>query len=128
VIYIDSSVVLGELLMENRRPSPTLWDETLVASRLLEYEVWNRLHARGLSATHGNSARLVLSQVTLYELSADHLERALHPFPISIRTLDSLHLATTEYLRRRGRVITLASYDQRLLTAAAALGIEPAPL
>jgi predicted nucleic acid-binding protein len=128
VIYIDSSVVLGELLMEDRRPPLTLWDEVLVASRLLEYEVWNRLHARDLAATHGDNTRLVLSQITFYELSADHLERALHPFPISVRTLDALHLATAEYLRRRGRAVTLASYDQRLLTAAVALGIEPAPL
>jgi hypothetical protein len=128
VIYVDSSVVLAELLMEDRRPVSTLWDEVLVSSRLLEYEVWNRLHARGLGVTRSYSTQLVLSQITLYELIPDHLDRALLPFPISVRTLDSLHLATIEFLRRRERPMTLASYDQRLLTAAAALGIEPASL
>jgi hypothetical protein len=45
-----------------------------------------------------------------------------------VRTLDALHLATAEFLRRRGRTVTLGSYDERLLAAAAALGIDPAPL
>jgi predicted nucleic acid-binding protein len=128
VIYLDSSVVLAELLMEDRRPPTALWEETLVSSRLLEYEVWNRLHARGLGVARGDGIRLVLSQITLYELSPDHLARALHSFPITVRTLDALHLATAEFLRRRGRTVTLGSYDERLLAAAAALGIEPAPL
>lgn len=48
MIYLDSSVVLAELLTENRRPSPSIGDEDLVTSRLLEYEVWVRLHDRGL--------------------------------------------------------------------------------
>jgi hypothetical protein len=128
VIYLDSSVVLAELLMEDRRPPAALWEEALVSSRLLEYEVWNRLHARGLGIARGDGIRLVLSQITLYELSSDHLDRALHLFPIAVRTLDALHLATADFLRRRGRLVTLASYDQRLLAAAAALGIGSAPL
>jgi hypothetical protein len=128
VIYLDSSVVLAELLMEDRRPPAALWEETLVSSRLLEYEVWNRFHVRGLGVARGDGIRLVLSQITLYELSPDHLDRALHSFPIAVRTLDALHLATADFLRRRGRAVTLASYDQRLLTAASALGIGSAPL
>jgi predicted nucleic acid-binding protein len=128
MIYLDSSVVLAELLMEDRRPPLALWNETLVSSRLVEYEVWNRLHARGLAAARGNSAQLVLSQITMYELSPQHLGRALHAFPLPTRTLDALHLATAEFLRRRGRVLTLASYDRRLTAAAEAIGIEAAAL
>ena len=126
MIYIDSSVVLAELLMEDRRPNRALWNETLVSSRLLEHEVWNRLHARGLGPLRGDDIRLVLSQVDMYELAPDYLERALHPFPISVRTLHSLHLATLDFLRREVRDVTLASYDLRLLAAAAALGIGAA--
>jgi hypothetical protein len=36
VIYVDSSVVLAQLLGEERAPPEWLWDENLVASRLLE--------------------------------------------------------------------------------------------
>jgi len=41
VIYLDTSVALAELLAEDRRARPTLWEEPLVSSRLLEYELWS---------------------------------------------------------------------------------------
>jgi len=128
VIYLDSSVVLAQILMEDRQPSEAIWREKLVSSRLLEYEVWNRVHVRGLGTAGRIATETALAQVDMYELSPDHLDRALFPFPISVRTLDSLHLATIDFLRRQGREIILASYDQRLLIAAAALGIEAATL
>ena len=43
MIYLDSSVVLAHLLMEERRPSADFWEQVCVSSRLLEYEVWNRI-------------------------------------------------------------------------------------
>jgi predicted nucleic acid-binding protein len=128
VIYIDSSVVLAQILVEDRRPPQTLWSEILVSSRLLEYEVWNRVHARGLGAPGEVAAEKALAPIDLYELSPEYLQRVLAPFPISVRTLDALHLATADYLHRHGQSLTFASYDRRLLDAAAALGIEPAPL
>jgi hypothetical protein len=45
VIYLDTSVALAQLLAEDRLPPERLWQETLVSSRLLEYEIWNRIHA-----------------------------------------------------------------------------------
>jgi len=128
VIYLDSSVVLAELLMEDRRPPIGLWDDLAVSSALLRYEVWNRIDARALASTRGGDVRLLLSRVVLFDLRADILDRALRPFPTALRTLDSLHLATADYLRGQGREIALASYDQRLLAAARALGIETVPL
>jgi hypothetical protein len=44
-------------------PSAILWEEELFSSRLLEYEVWTRIHARGLSATHSEAARNLLDRV-----------------------------------------------------------------
>ncbi len=40
MIYVDTSVLLARLLSEDRQPPPWIWDETLVSSRLLEYEGW----------------------------------------------------------------------------------------
>ena len=128
MIYVDSSVVLAQILTEDRRPSETLWSETLVASRLLEYEVWNRVHARRLGSSGELAAAAALAHVDMYELTPEYLQRALSPLPISARTLDALHLATADYFYRNGHDIKFASYDHRLLAAAAALGIEPAPL
>lgn len=123
MIYLDSSVALAQLLAEDRTPPETLWRQPLVASRLLEYEVWNRLNARGLGRSHGEEARALIGRVALIELAPPVLGRALEPFPVPVRTLDALHLASVEFLRSRGQAVELASYDDRLLAAAGALGI-----
>jgi predicted nucleic acid-binding protein len=123
VIYLDTSVALAHLLTESPTPPTSLWSERLVSSRLLAYELWTRLHARSLGASHGEAARALLDRVALIELSETVLARALAPFPVNVRTLDSLHLATIEYLRARVPEIELATYDRRLADASRALGI-----
>jgi uncharacterized protein len=123
MIYLDTSVALAHLLAEDRSPPDTLWQEQLIASRLLEYELWNRIHTRGLSRSHGEEARLLIGQVALIELAPPVLARALEPFPIPLRTLDALHIASAEFLRARGLTVELASYDDGMLAAARALRI-----
>ena len=123
MIYLDSSVVLAQLLVEDRVPPEQLWGETLTASRLLEYEVWTRIHARRLGASHGEAVRALIGRVALIELAPPVLLRALDPFPRPVRTLDALHLASIEFLRSQGQALTLASYDARLVAAARALKI-----
>jgi predicted nucleic acid-binding protein len=123
VIYLDTSAALARLLAEDRVPPDSLWQETLVASRLLEYEVWNRIHARGLGRSHGEEVRALIGRLAFIELSPPVLARALEPFPVAVRTLDGLHLASIEFLRSRSQSVELASYDDRLLAAASALGI-----
>jgi predicted nucleic acid-binding protein len=123
MIYLDTSVALAHLLGEDRAPPDVLWEEPLIASRLLEYELWNRIHARGLGRSHGEEASALIGRVALIELSPPVLARAMQLFPIAVRTLDALHLASAEYLRERGQTIELASYDERMLAAAQALRI-----
>jgi predicted nucleic acid-binding protein len=127
VIYVDSSVLLADLFAEPRSPPDTLWDEDLASSRVLTYEVW-RLNAYGLMISHSSRARGLLARVNLTEMSDAALARALEPFPVAVRTLDALHLATMEFLRNQGESVMLASYDNRLLAAAQALGISTALL
>jgi predicted nucleic acid-binding protein len=123
VIYLDTSVALAHLLAEDRRPPEEIWSEELVSSRLLDYEIWTRLYARGLAATHGDLARLLLARVARLSLSEEVLERALHPFPAPVRTLDALHLASIVFLREQGVEVRLATYDSRLAGTARAMGI-----
>ena len=123
MIYLDTSVALAHLLAEDRWPPPSLWDETLVSSRLLEYELWHRLHERGLARSHGDHARELLQRLALLELAPPVLARALEPFASPVRTLDALHLASIEFLRERRQDIKLASYDTRMVTAARRMGI-----
>jgi predicted nucleic acid-binding protein len=128
VIYLDSSAALARLLFQRRAPSLLFWDQRLVSSRLLEYEVWNRLYAYDTGRSNQEAGQALLMGIELFEMEQPVLARALEPWPVPIRTLDALHLATAEYLRQRGEAVELASYDNRLLTAAAALGIPAATL
>ncbi|MBV8936379.1 MAG: PIN domain-containing protein [Alphaproteobacteria bacterium] len=125
MIYVDSSVALAQLLFETRAPPAWLWREPLVSSRLFEYELWNRLQAYQLTGVRGDDVRAMLALVDMLEMTGSVLARALEPFPIAVRTLDGLHLATMDYMRRHaGDDLELASYDGRMQAAARALGIK----
>ncbi len=124
MIYLDTSVVLAELLAEDLRPPEALWSEVLVSSRLLEYEVWNRLHARALGPESQDGARSLLERVAFVELSPPILARALEPFPVPVRTLDGLHLASVIFLKSLRQRIRLATFDVRMAEAAKALDLE----
>jgi predicted nucleic acid-binding protein len=128
VIYLDSSVALAHLLVETRSPGAGFWHQRMTSSRLLAYEIWNAIHVRGLGETHGTQARALLSQVAMIGLESIVLMRAMEPFPVGVRTLDGLHLATIEYLRAQRRDVELATYDRRLAAGAQALGIPLFPL
>ena len=123
MIYLDSSVALAHLLAEDRSPPEDLWQRQLVSSRLLEYEVWNRIDDRRLDQSHGDAVRALIGRVALLELATPVLARALDPFPIPVRTLDALHLSSIEFLRLRQQQVQLASYDERLIAGARALHI-----
>ena len=123
MIYLDTSVALAHLLVENRRPPASFWDNTLVSSRLLEYELWSRLHARNLAHSHGEAAQGLLGRLALLELSPQVLARALGAFPIPLRTPDALHLASLDYLRGRRQAVELASYDRRMTAVARVMDI-----
>lgn len=124
MIYLDTSVVLAQLLTEQRRPPAEFWDATLISSRLLEYEVYIVLQGYGLAASHADDARDLIARVALLEMIPEVLERARTPFPVPLRTLDALHLASIDFLREQRQEVQLASYDQRLITAAKRLGIN----
>lgn len=124
MIYVDTSVVLAELLSEDRVPPPEFWNGVLVSSRLLAYEAWNRIHARDLQATHGGALRVILARIGFAEMSREVLDRALAPMPVPVRTLDGLHLATADFIRRQGQRIEIATYDERIARGATALGFR----
>lgn len=124
MIYLDTSAALAHLLAEDVQPPEELWRGSITSSRLLEYELWTRLHSQGLGKSHGEAARAVLGRVSFLELAPPVLARALQPFPVQVRTLDALHLASMEFLRAHGQEVELVSYDKRLLAAARALKLK----
>ncbi len=124
MIYLDSSVVIAHLLAEDRRPPEALWSQPLSSSRLLEYEVWTRVHARDMGRLVGETLRLLLARLAMLGLERSVLARALEPFPRPVRTLDAIHLASADFLRGRGQEVTVATYDARMAEAARAMGFE----
>ena len=128
MIYLDTSVALAHLLAEDRHPSDDLWTEVLVSSRLIEYELWTRLNARGLGPSHGDALRELLARLAMLDLSPVVLARATEPFPVPVRTLDALHLASADFLRAQKQTVEIASYDTRLLLAARKMGFAVARL
>lgn len=128
MIYVDTSVILADLLREKKRPPVSFRSERLTSSLLLEYELFVRLHALRQSPRAIARAHDWLRDVDLNGLDAATLARTLQPFPVSVRTLDAIHLSTIVFLQSRGITIELATYDKRLAQAATALGISLAPV
>jgi predicted nucleic acid-binding protein len=128
MIYLDSSVVLAQAFAEDRVPPAELWSQTLVASRLMTYEVWNRVYSKKAFHANADVVRQIIDRVALLEMSPAVLDRALEPFPLPVRTLDGLHLASMDFLLRRAQAISLATYDERLRKAAEAMEIPIYPV
>jgi hypothetical protein len=123
LIYLDSSVVLARVFAEANSPSDAFWLQRFTSSKLLEYEVMNRVNQRMDLAQRAANARVLIDNVELIDLTPVALARALALFPIPVKTLDGLHLATMHYLRANGQNLRLASYDKRLIAAADAIGV-----
>jgi len=128
VIYLDTSVALAHLLAEDRHPPDAMWEQTIVSSRLLEYELWCRIHARRLGTSHREAVQALLGRVAFLELIPEVVGRAREPFPVEVRTLDALHLASLHFLKEQVSGVVLASYDQRMLSAARRLKFKTYPL
>ena len=128
MIYVDTSVILAWVLAEDVRPAPAFWDTgPHVASRLVEYEAWVRLHAYALGRTHGDALAAALGRLDLFALDERVCSRCRAPFPVAVRTLDAVHLATADFLRCQGLSVQIATYDIRLGDAAVAMGFALAP-
>ncbi len=124
MIYLDTSAALAHLLSEDLRPPEELWQQSITSSRLLEYELWTRINCLGLGKSHGEAVRGLLGRVSFLELTGPVLERALHPFPVPVRALDALHLASIDFLRAHGQEVELVAYDKRLLSVARRLKLK----
>ena len=115
-------MILAQLLAEDRKPVVSLWSQPLTSSRLLEYQSWAPINGRGLSQSHGDATRDLIERVSLLDLSPAVLAWAPEPFPVAVRTLDALHLASIEYLLGRRIELTLATFDARMAGAAREMG------
>lgn len=123
MIYLDTSVILAQLLTEDKHPPAGFWDQPLVSSRLVEYEVWTRVNKVSPTPDLVDATRGVLSRIALVELIPEVVARAKERFPVELRTLDALHLSSAGFLIDQGVSVRLATYDARMREAAKRLRI-----
>jgi predicted nucleic acid-binding protein len=103
-----------------------------VTSALTEVEclrTLDRLRLReGLSdeqvAVRREALYALFARVSVVDISRPVQERAAHPLPTSLGTLDAIHLATARLWRERFACdLVLATHDTALAIAARALGM-----
>jgi predicted nucleic acid-binding protein len=126
VIYLDSSAVLKLLFEEPESDSLVQWlsehtPTPVVSSELAKVEVVRA--SRRVDPGTVSTARALVAQLDLVPLSAELLDQAADLDERSLRSLDAVHLASA--LSLGADLSAFIAYDDRLVTAAAGVGLDP---
>lgn len=139
IVYAESSAVLSWLLAE---PRGAAVEEVLgaadhiVTSILTDMECARALiRGASLGAISRGQATALLRQWrdcregwNLVEIGTRVAERASAPFPLEpIRTLDAIHVASAVLVRDEVGEVAMLSFDERVRSNAAALGMPLLP-
>jgi hypothetical protein len=81
---MQATPLLAELMAQDVHPGAAFWKRPLVASRLIEYEAWTRVHRLRLAKRMGESLRALRGRVAFLEMAPAVLVRALEPFPVPV--------------------------------------------
>lgn len=124
MLYLDSAAVVKLVHAEPESAALRAWlderaDTGWTSSVLVEIEAFRALARYAPEAV----ARLapVLDQIDLIALSPQVRMLAQTVEPVTVRSLDAIHLGTARAVRRT--LTSFVSYDKRLLEAAAAAGL-----
>jgi hypothetical protein len=126
VAYLDTSAAVKLLMTERESPALRRWLRARperASAALLRVELVRVVRRAGLPRLVPQ-ARKLLAGVHLIRLDDTLLERAADLDPADLRSLDSIHLAAAASLG--DDLAAVVSYDERLLAAAASLGLPTA--
>lgn len=124
VAYVDSSALLKIVIREAETPAleaDFAARDGLVTSRLAVLEC-RRAARRLLRGRALQSVEQVLEAVYLLEITPAILERAATAGPLTLRSLDAIHLATA--LSIDDPELEVITFDRRFAEAAAASGLR----
>lgn len=126
MIYLDSSALLKLLFEEDESAALERWMSEraaapTVSSELAKVEVVRA--TRRLDTDAVPAARALVSQLDLIPLSGALIDAAVDAGGPELCTLDALHLASA--LSIRTELTAFVAYDNRLIAAAEAAGLEP---
>jgi predicted nucleic acid-binding protein len=123
LLYLDPSALVKLVVAEPESPALrellTSWPER-VSSVIAGVEVVRA--SRRVGETAARRANDVVAGVALVELDGEVLELAAVLEPVTLRTLDAIHLATA--LSLGGDLGAFCAYDARLLEVASSAGLE----
>jgi predicted nucleic acid-binding protein len=124
MIYLDSAAVVKLAHAETESPALRAWlaeraETGWISSVLTEIESFRALARYAPDAVSRLPA--VLDQIELIGLEPPIRILAQAARPVTVRSLDAIHLGTA--LRARGTLTSFVTYDKRLLGAAAAAGL-----
>lgn len=135
--YLDSSVALRHILLGEAAIEHALAADRVVSSELLEIECRRVIHRCRMQGdlddtgvvTAADRLDVLLRGVSLIGLSREIKKRAMGAFPVGVKTLDALHLASALVLSEKlpDEKVVVFSHDAALNRCARALGF-PAPL
>jgi uncharacterized protein len=121
--YLDSSAIVKLAVEESQSAALRRYlrrRRPLVSSALARTEVLRALLFEGERGIR--RGRGVLARLDMIRVSDRILDLAGELLPATVRSLDAIHIATAQRLGRDlGRIV---SYDERMIEAAAALGIK----
>lgn len=124
-VYLDASGAAKLVVEEAESQALSTWlsDRPLLASSaLLRTELTRAVRRREPGLV--TRARELLLRIGLREIDSDVLGIAAALSPVSVRTLDAIHLATA--LGLAAELTALVTYDRRMIEAAALLGLPVA--
>lgn len=132
IAYVDSSVVLRVILGQDGALAEWPRIERGVVSALAEVECLRTLDRlrvadtlrEGEVATRREAVVRLLETMEVVGLTAPVLRRAGQPFPVTLGTLDALHLATALlWADYTGEAPVMATHDAALGSAARSMGL-----
>jgi hypothetical protein len=130
--YVDSSVILRHILLGDTSIEQVLVCEWIISSELLEIESRRVIHRYRINGDLDDNGfvlantRLhdIVSGISLLALSFTVKKRAMGAFPVHVKTLDALHLASALVFeeKRPEQNILIFSFDSAMNRCASALG------
>ena len=126
IAYLDTSAAVKLLMTEQESPALREWlsnRPVRASAALLRVELIRVVRRAGLPRLLPEARRL-LAGVHLVRLDDALLDQAAGLDPTELRSLDSIHLAAAASLG--DDLAAVVSYDDRLLAAAASLGLPTA--
>ena len=130
--YFDASLLLGLLFREGGQLPPIAGGDVTVSSRLVEVETSRALDRERLlghlddaeTAAKNKELSDLLSAIDLAPVSDEVIALARATFPVTVRALDALHVATAQALAGTLGAIEFWTHDKRQGQAALSRGLD----